>query len=99
MKPAIRQDGARAIHGIAFADLAEVRYHAFSPQEGRYRVIIQFKFAIINQPSAASYLCWVRNRVVFVLIVELPKTGHHPPGHIEFSLGPFTDLMRGSQQI
>src|SRR5262245_51361533 len=73
VKAPLEKDVARVIHGVAFADTAEMRDHAFAAPERRSRAVVHLEIPIVDKVSPPDDFALRRNRSVAVLIIEFPQ--------------------------
>src|SRR5205814_1163537 len=73
--------------------------HALTTKEGRSCSFVQNKVAVIDELQPVNNFIAVRNRAVLILVIEFPEAGEHAKRDVEFSAGPFADLMRRLQHV
>src|SRR5262245_43674533 len=98
VKAAFQQNFASSVHGVSFADTTEACDHAIASEKCCTGMLIHNEISVVDQLSPACHFRRVRDRVVLVLIIKLPETGHDAERHIEFSACPFAHLIRCRQQ-
>ena len=65
----------RAIGGVALPDAPKVHAHSLPLQKRPAGAIVNLQIAIVDERQALEHLAAIGNRIVLVLIVELPQTG------------------------